>query len=188
MKCLLSSTYTMTADVMSRYNVDVDDSDNTTGADIENVDGQSGHYEFQQDPDSGAIERVWRPYVAPVVPDGDPIPAPTREWTFDCIARGVVDGGIRVAGTTERWSTRGTIDTVDYVTLKFPRDVLLTRRDRVTNIRDKRTGRLLWAEEEIGGIATVFEVNGITPVIDPFGVHVQNFALLQRVEVQVSGQ
>lgn len=173
----------MTADVLSRYSPTPDD-DPATGAELGNVDGQTGNYEFVQDPDSGAIERVWKPYVPPVVQDGEPIPPPTREWTFDCIARGVVDGGIRVAGTTERWSTRGTIDTVDYVSLKFPPNVLLTRRDRVTNIRDKRTGRLLWAEEEIGGSATVFEVNGVTPVIDPFGAHVENFALLQRVDIQ----
>lgn len=184
MKCILGSTYTMKADILSRYDAAVDDNDATTGDKLASVDGQTGHYEVKQDPDSGAIERIWKPYIAPVVPEGESIPEPTRKWTFDCIARGVVDGGIRVAGTTERWSTRGTIDTVDYVSLKFPPNVLLTRRDRVTNIRDSRSGKLLWVEEEMGAKPTVFEVNGVTPVIDPFGKHVQNFALLARAEIQ----
>lgn len=182
MKCLLSSTYTMTAEVLSRQPA-VPDSVDGNEAELENIHGEKGWYDMVQDPDSGAFERVWVPYTPELDEDENPL-EPTRTWIFECIARGVIDGGIRVAGTTERFTSKGMLETVDYVSIKFPPHVLLTRRDRVTNIRDVRSGRLLWVEEETGGKATVFEVNGVTPVIDPFGNHVQNFALLERAEVQ----
>lgn len=189
MKCLMSTMYTMQADVLSQYDPAIDDLDPDTGGRIGNVDGQSGEFEYVQDPDSGAIIRVWKPYEEQTDPDTGEAIAPSREWSFDCIARGVIQNGIRVVGTSERFSTRGNVETVDYVTMKFPRHVLLTRRDRITNIRDKSTGRLLWVEEEMLGPdgqprPTVFECNGVTPVIDPFGQHIENFALLARAEVQ----
>lgn len=189
MKCILSSTYTMRADVLSRYDSVDDDLDPETGGKIVNIDGETGEFEFIQDPDSGALIRRWKPYEEKVDPNTGEVIAPTRQWSFDCIARGVIQNGIRVVGTSERFSTRGNIETVDYVTMKFPRNVLLTRRDRITNIRDKASGRLLWVEEESPGPdgtpkATIFECNGITPVIDPFGQHVENFVLLSRAEIQ----
>jgi hypothetical protein len=154
------------------------DNNDTTGS-------ENGHYEYQQDPDSGAIIEIWVPDTDPVidiVPDyGDPGFITGRR--FNCIARGFSDGGIRVAGSTEHFSSRGYIDTIDYVNLKFPADVILTRRDRVTDIRN-RDNVLLWKEEEFSDKATVFEVNGVTPVMDPWGKHVENSALLMRAEVQ----
>ena len=189
MRCILSSTYTMRADILSRYDSEIDDNDSETGGGIVNYDGEYGEFEYTQDPDSGAIIRKWRPYEEKKDPVTNEIIAPTRQWSFECIARGVIQNGIRVVGTAERFSTRGNIETVDYVTMKFPRNVLLTRRDRVTNIRDKASGRLLWVEEEAPGPdgkpkATIFECNGVTPVIDPFGQHVENFVLLSRAEIQ----
>lgn len=188
MKCILSSVYTMEADVLTQFSHGKDDNDPETGGSASNVDGQSGHWEYIQDEDSGALIRKWFPYTPPEDPSPD-YEGPTRQYTFECIARGVIDGGIRVAGTTERFNRKGYIETVDYVSMKFPRDVLLTRRDRITNIRDKASQRMLWVEEEMAGTdgkprPTVFEVNGVTPVIDPFGQHVENSVLLQRAEIQ----
>ena len=154
------------------------DNDDTTGT-------PNGHYEYQQDPDSGALVRVWVvdiDNVVEVAPDyGDTGYIVGRR--FNCLARGFVDGGIRVAGTTERFSGRGYVDTVDYINLKFPADVVLTRRDRVTDIRN-RDNIVLWKEEEFDNKSTVFEVNGVTPIVDPWGKHIENSALLQRAEVQ----
>jgi hypothetical protein len=144
----------------------------------------SGRYEYQQDPDSGALIRVWvadTDNVAETVAQIERGVAEGRRFKLQ--ARGFVDGGIRVAGTTERWSSRGDIDTVDFISIKFPASVVLTRRDRVTDIRNSK-GVLLWKEEEFDNSATVFEVLGVTPITDMYGNLIEQSALLQRAEVQ----
>jgi|SRR6478609_2309175 len=143
------------------------------------VDPDSGEWTTKQDPDSGEIIRVW-------VPAGDDPNTPGTESeylkSFPCEARGIIDGGIRVAGTTEHFGDQ--YNAVDYVRISFPTWVKITRRDRVTNIRDKND-HILWTEEErADGAATVFSVVGVTPVIAPFVGHTENVALLERVEVQ----
>jgi hypothetical protein len=65
--------------------------------------------------------------------------------------------------------------------------VTLSKRDRITNVSNAK-GEIIWKEEEIQGApATVFIVMGVTPVVDPFGNHIENTALIQRAQVQ-SGQ
>lgn len=176
MRCLTSARFNMSALVLVPIG-------GTTG-DPSEGGTPSGKYQYQQDPDSGAIIRVWVPDVDSILePPSSVVGGMLEGKRFKCMARGFTDGGIRVAGTTERFSSRGTIDTVDFVTIKFPADVVLTRRDRVTDIRNSRN-ELLWKEEEFDNKATVFEVNGVTPIIDPWGNHVENSALLQRAEIQ----
>ena len=102
-----------------------------------------------------------------------------------CSARAILEGGIRVTSTTERYSTRGTLETADYIDFEFPTNEVITRRDRITDIRDSK-GNLIWIEEESTDRPTVFEVTGVTPVTDPFGVHITNFSLLQRAQNQAS--
>jgi hypothetical protein len=144
----------------------------------------TGRYEYKQDPDSGAIIRVWVPATDDTPESQQAVEEGLMEGRrFKCMARGFTDGGIRVAGTTERFSSRGTIDTVDFINIKFPKNVILTRRDRVTDIRNSEN-ELLWKEEEFDDSATIFEVNGVTPIMDPWGKHIENSALLQRAEVQ----
>jgi hypothetical protein len=69
----------------------------------------------------------------------------------------------------------------------FPAGYRITKRDRVTNIRNAR-GQIIWKEEEMEneGVykSTTFDVLGVTPVLDPFGNHIENYALLERAEVQ----
>lgn len=176
MKCITGARYTMLATVM-----------------VQSIAGQSGtvttferngletEREFYQDPDSGAIEREW--VEAPE--SGLIIDTETPEYntlSFKCSARGFADGGLRVVGTAERFSSRGYIETVDYVTLKFPPNIDLSNRDRITKIRDARSQEILWKEED--GRPTVFEVSGVTPIFDPFGKKIENSALLSRAEVQ----
>ena len=168
--CLTSARFNMKADILRQ----------TNGTTTPSADG---NWTDNQDPITGEIIRVW-------VPVGDDPTTGTNEGvnagTFACQARGIIDGGIRVAGTTERWGQ--TYVDIDYCRIEYPASVILTKRDRVTNIRN-RQGQILWVEEELGFTnnafkATVFNVLGVTPVIDPFGKHTSNVAMLERAEVQ----
>jgi hypothetical protein len=142
-------------------------------------DEAEGGWVIDQDPDSGTIKRVWQ---SGSTDQGTPNDTSDDLESFPCIARGIIDGGIRVSGTTERFGSM--YDAVDYVNITFPANVFLTRRDRITNIRDNK-GNIIWVEEERGdGAPTVFSVNGVIPIVDPFGQHIENTALLERVEAQ----
>lgn len=144
----------------------------------ENPEG-SGEWVIDHDPDSNEIIRKWQPYDESSATPDNPF---TALRTFKCLARGIVDGGIRVAGTTERFGEL--YEGVDYIRIWFPPKTPVTRRDRITNVRDRR-GNILWREEERSDNApTIFSVVGVTPILDPFGVHVENMALLERAETQ----
>lgn len=139
-----------------------------------------GEWVNSQDPLTGQIVRVWRPFESlpdnPDTPEHDPT---FRE--INCLARGIVDGGIRVAGTTERFGEF--YENVDFVRLWVPADVLITKRDRVTNIKDA-SGQIRWLDEETldGTRATVFNVNGVAPLFNAFNIMIEQYVLLERVE------
>lgn len=134
----------------------------------------------RQNPVTLEIERDW-------VVDSDSVIAGVQQVDFPLIARGIVDGGIRVVGTTERINPDGVFVSEDYVRIQFPANIELSKRDRVYNIRNPKTGSAIWKEEEFDGDPTIFDVLGVTPILDPFGQHVENQALLQRSEVQSIG-
>lgn len=168
----------MTALVLKQGGPSDDDSD--TGS-------ANGRYEYIQDPISGSTERVW-------VPEGASEGANSEEFDpsksmvgrrIACSARGILEGGIRVTATTERYSTRGTLEVADYINFEFPAHEIITRRDRITDIRNSK-GDLIWIEEESTNLPTVFEVTGVTPVVDPFGMPTKNFSLLERADDQAS--
>ncbi|QGH79825.1 head-to-tail stopper [Streptomyces phage Spilled] len=162
MSCLISSRFNMRATVLRQ-------------AGTNPQENPGGHWETVQDPDSGAIERVW-------VPDEDSDTPGDQTLVIKCMVRGVTNGGIRAAGTTQRFSE--IYENVDWAIIQFPASVVLSKYDRVTNISNSK-GQLIWREEEINQApATVFQVMGSTPVIDPFGNHIENTALLQRAQVQ----
>lgn len=166
--CLTSARFNMKADILK----------SGTAAPVD-PDSPDGEWVLEHDPDSNEIIRVWVPSDNPDTPEDE---SGGTQKTFKCVARGIVDGGIRVAGTTERFSEM--YEGVDYVKIWFPANVVITRRDRVTNIRTKG-GQVLWREEERTDRApTVFSVVGVTPIIDPFGKHIESTALLERVEAQ----
>ena len=181
MICLSSSLFNMTALVLSPKYDDPND----------NIDpvihgSANGSYEFIQNPISGAMERVWVPAPGD---DGNtntnPLAGPVAGRRVECVARGILEGGIRVTSTTERYSTRGTLEIGDFINFEFPPNEVITRRDRITDIRD-RHGNLIWIEEESTNRPTIFEVTGVTPVTDPFGMQVKNFSLLSRAQDQES--
>ena len=140
-----------------------------------------GTWVNRQDPLTGEIIRVWEPY--PDNPNTPDVREDEKFGTIRCLARGIVDGGIRVAGTTERFGD--TYTNVDFIKMWVPPKTLITKRDRITNIRNKKTGQILWRDEEFEGNpkATVFNVNGVTPLFDAFNKHVETFVLLERAEV-----
>lgn len=167
MRCLRSARYTMTAEVLRTG----------TSAPGDTVDlDEEGTWETQQDEISGEIISVWVPLVSDT-------PTGTTVVKIPCMVRSIVDGGIRVAGTTERFGKE--YENIDFATIDFGPKFVLTKRDRITNVRDKRTGVLIWREEELDKVdadyrATVFNVNGVQPVIDHNGRLVEQHALLSR--------
>lgn len=170
MRCLTSARFNMTATVLTQEKI---------VADEVNEDGTIvvGHWETKQDPETGEIIRVW------VVEDTDPVTPGTQEKKVKCIVRGILDGGIRVAGTTERYTPQGILESVDYVKMQFPASVTITKRDRITNVAN-RNGIIIWREEESNNAPTIFDVLGVTPITDPFGNLIEWTALLHRSEVQ----
>lgn len=163
--------------------------DLNTGEKDPNSGSTNGRYEYKQNPISGAIERVWVPEASsdPINPTDPPntdiANGPLGGRRIECSARAIMEGGIRVTATTERYSTRGTMATEDYINFEFGPNEVVTRRDRITDIRDSK-GNLVWIEEESTSLPTVFEVAGVSPVTDPWGIHIKNFALLQRAQNQ----
>lgn len=150
------------------------------GGDDPSTTPDEGSWVNNQDPDSGEIIRVWEPNTE--TQDDPDTPEIEGLETFRCVARGIVDGGIRVAGTTERFSE--IYDADDYVRIQFGTNITIGRRDRITNIRNS-DGIILWREEDApNSPPTVFGVVGVTPIVDPFGRHTENMALLERVETQ----
>ncbi len=171
MGCVIGARFNMTADILRQ----VTNEDNPSPID------EQGEWVLQQDPDSGEIIRVWH---AGTMVDNPATPEINEsQWdNFPCIARGIIDGGIRVAGTTERFSE--IYENVDYVKISFPGHVKLSKRDRVTNIKDV-TGNIVWKEEELPDAPpTVFSVMGVTPIVDPYGHTIEATAMLERAEIQ----
>lgn len=141
---------------------------------------QYGEWVSSQDPLTGEIVRIWVP--AENNPD-TPADESITTNQYKCLARGIVDGGIRVAGTTERFGDM--YENIDYVKMWVPANVLITKRDRVTNIMDAK-GHIRWIDEESltnPARATVFNVNGVTPLFDAFNRCVEQFVLLERAEI-----
>src|SRR5919206_4155785 len=137
-----------------------------------------GEWVDEQDPLTGEIVRVWQPY-----PDNTNTPDVNENVTFGtirCLARGIVDGGIRVAGTTERFGDA--YENREYIKMWVTAKVILTKRDRITNVRN-RCNQIIWVDEEFDTLqATTFNINGVTPLFDAFNRHVENFLLLERAD------
>lgn len=141
-----------------------------------------GDWVQRQDPLTHEIVQIWEAFTVPKPTDANPDMRIIAE--LRCIARGIVDGGIRVAGTTERFGD--SYENIDFVKMWIPPNVRISKRDRVTNIKDA-TGHIRWLDEEFGpdvdGLprATVFNVNGVTPLFDAFNRISEQFVLLERV-------
>lgn len=177
MRCLTSARFTMQAELLRRM---TDEDYQNHPVPDETTPG--GYWNTGQDPITGELLNDWVPASDsntddPTTPVYDP-----QTRTISCLARGVVDGGIRVAGTTERFGDM--YENIEYVKMWVPARTLITKRDRVTNIRAQRGGRVIWLDEEYEGGTrpTIFNVQGVAPLFDAFNKHTENFVLLEKVE------
>jgi len=181
--CLTGARFNMSATLLHQNDDYVPTPDGGIDLDL------YGEWTNSQDPLTGEIVRVWVPFDEPVdLPETPENEGAVSFGNIDCIARGIVDGGIRVAGTTERFGD--TYENIDYVKMWTPASVRISKRDRVTNIRDPK-GIIIWRDEEYADPtdplsipkATQFNVNGVTPLFNAFNQHTENFVLLERVTV-----
>lgn len=144
----------------------------------------TGVWADRQDPDTGEIVRVWEA-ISIDNPDTPESEIGANVIEIECMARGINEGGIRAAATTENFDD--IYHNIDIINLWVPKRYRITKRDRVTNIRTK-DGTILWRDEEDENSATptkatIFNVNGVVPNLDPFNRHIDNFCLLERAEV-----
>jgi hypothetical protein len=143
----------------------------------------TGEWQYVQDPITGAIERKWVEVDTPAAPG-------VERLKINCTVRGFPDSGIRILGTSE--SVDELFRKTDLVKMYFPAKVHLSDNDRVTEVRWRKTGQLIWREEERERMQsgqwvefpTVFNVKGVIPVITPLVGHMESFAMLERAEVQ----
>lgn len=147
------------------------------------IEAKDGHFRIRKHPITGEPIREWIEIPLEDDPTTD-IDESQLVFTFQCQARPIITGGLNSQGTTERWTSKGDYENVDYVEIQIPKSVIVTKRDRITNICDSR-GNVIWREEEGGSFKpTVFDVRGVAPSLDPFGSVVEYFALLERSEIQ----
>lgn len=166
MRCLASAKMSMLADIVKPSSAP-----EVTG---------TGHWEEVQDPDSGAIIRVW---VDVSDNPNTPIVEGGRISDVPCLARGVIGGGLAGQGTTQRFDD--IYQNIEWIKVQFPANYVITIHDKVTNIRDGQ-GNLIWRDfTRDGNPATVFNVMGVTPVIGPFGKIAEWTTLLKRSSVQI---
>ena len=170
MRCLTSARFNMTATVLTQSD------EGQYGGTVDPED--AGEWINKQDPETGEIIRIWVPKDA----DDDRTNV-FEEKKIRVIARAVLEGGIRVAGTTERITPMGIVESVDFIKIQFPANETLTKRDRITNITN-RDGIVIWREEESHNSPTIFDVLGVSPITDPWGKLIEWTALLQRSETQ----
>lgn len=173
-KSLNDARYTMWATVIPRY----------TDSDTVAAPGAAGTYEMVSDPDSGEIKTVWVP-ANTTAPAGYTPNHQNTEGNFDtpCYARGFTDLGYRSSSATENYKDSD-YQAVLTIQLDYPADVILTRSSFITNIRPgAELVDYFWLDEDTQN-PIVFEVQGVTPVHDPFGKLLRNTAILKRAETQ----
>ena len=173
-KSLNDARYTMWATVIPRY----------TDTDAVAASGQAGSYEMVSDPDSGEIKTIWVPTGQALQPGYKPTDQnPAGNFDTPCYARGYTDLGYRSSSATENYKNAD-YQVVLTIQFDYPADVILTRSSLITNIRPgQEMIDYFWMDEDSGN-PIVFEVQGVTPVHDPFGKLLRNTAVLKRAETQ----
>lgn len=163
MTSIFAARYTMTADIEK------------PGFPLKNSTGQ---WSYNQDPESGTIVRTWVDNPNTTAIEG-------TTTTVECEVQSIKATGIRGNGTTERVFGEK-FEELNIVRATFPPSVNITQRDRVTNVKFKKTGALVYNEAQTldGTLPTVFTVVGVSPSVDPFGNLVEWDVLLDRSEVQ----
>jgi hypothetical protein len=100
--------------------------------------------------------------------------------TIPCLAKSIISSGVRSPANEVDISKVFYIEEV----IKIRTKDKLSRKWKVSNIRDIHDN-VLWEEAEIpGGASTIFEVVGSTPIVDATGRLIEFETTLQRSEVQ----
>lgn len=162
--CITSARFNMTAEVRSQ------------GKYTPPTETDKGHWDRVQDEDTGSIRRVW-------VPTGGGRPEDASTDTFPCTVSTPTGATASSFGIGIHFDNNGKIINTEYLILTCPASRELSKKDKITNIRGS-DGNVIWREEEFDGRPTVFTVQGVVPITDPFGTHIENKAILARAEIQ----
>lgn len=107
-----------------------------------------------------------------------------RSWNKDDpyivenLTEGILVAGISSLGSMEKWGDK--YDPIEYAKMYITQQVIdveekglitINKTFRVSNIRDKSTGKVLWINNL--GDPIEFSVLGITPIQNPFGQNVE---------------
>lgn len=138
----------------------------------------SGTWVQNQDPMTGEIVEQWIPAPGEPAPINSTIEVP-------CEIRGVQSSAYAAGPNREEFGSL--YENLEYLQMKYPAKYNITKNDRITNIKDSK-GKVIYKDFEFSEDApesatnTIFNVDGVTPIFDPFNVHIENFALLSRAE------
>ena len=105
-------------------------------------------------------------------------------WVFDhtvkCYVFPYLDGGIRGAGTNERYTEYYWNDEF----LRIKTSLELDKSWRITNIRRRKNGKVIY-QEELDGAPTVYNINGSAPVINPLTGNADEWlSTMERAQIQ----
>ena len=120
-----------------------------------------------QDPETGSINKEWQFFK-----------------TIDCSAKGVVSNSTSTrANDRQQISNRYTLE--QFIQIRTAEKISV--RNKITNIRNKE-GEYIWTELDYPTeTPTVFEVVGMTPINDPFGMGMGYNITAKRSENQGLG-
>ena len=101
--------------------------------------------------------------------------------TENCLARGYISDSSRSQGSSEKVGER--YQNLDYLTIET--QYKMSKTQRVTNIRNQKD-EVIWFEliKNNYDTTTVYDVQGVTPVLDPFGNIISYNVSVKRSEVQ----
>ena len=139
-----------------------------------------GEWTTTQD-ESGEIIRTWKPV------DTDADVADIQEYRIPCQARTPLSSGVSALGVGTEYGDRILI--TEFIRVFFPKGYRVTLNDRVTDIRDSQ-GEIVYIDEEYPDApsgeaefkATMFNVEGVTPVLDWNNNLVEWSAVLMRAK------
>lgn len=157
----------MSAEVL-RYNTDAVPLPDSPGAD--------DIWVANQDPITGEIITDWTPGVVdnPDTEEDESI----EHIIIPCVAQGIYNSGIRAAGSDESFGAE--YFNTEFIKMWIPAHIVVTKRDRITNIKDS-AGNPMFLDEEYMDRPTVYNVQGVTPRTDPFGRLTDQFVFLKKV-------
>jgi hypothetical protein len=121
----------------------------------------------EQDSDSGALKKDW-----------------IFDKTISCAAKGIVSNSTSTrTNDRQQFSNKYTMEQL----IQIRTTEKITMRHKITNIRNKQN-EVIWTELNYpSDTPTVFEVVGVTPIMDPFGVQLGFNVVAKRSENQTVG-